>query len=172
MTILGAEGAYITQQISISASVLLSRDAPMWMIERQHHKPFYCNSIKTMIGEFKWYANSSIRHSRWRSLWSFIHCLSSEVNPVMQCAWWRRQMEIFSTLPAICEGNPPVTDGFLSQSPGTRSFDVFFDLHLNKRLSTQSRHWWFEMPSRSLWRHCNVCRYEHIVHCLYSYIES
>ena len=26
---------------------------------------------------------------------------------------------------------------------------------LNKRLSKQSRGWWFETPSRSLWRHCN-----------------
>ena len=38
----------------------------------------------------------------------------------------------------------------------TRSFDVFFDLRLNKRLSKQSRRRWFETPSRSLWRHCNV----------------
>ena len=34
-------------------------------------------------------------------------------------------------------------------------FDIFFDLHLNKPLSEQSRGWWFETPSRSLWRHCN-----------------
>ena len=27
---------------------------------------------------------------------------------------------------------------------------------LNKRLSKQSRGWWFETPSRSLWRHCDV----------------
>ena len=32
----------------------------------------------------------------------------------------------------------------------------FFYLHLNKRLSKQSRRWWFEMPSRSLWCHCNI----------------
>ena len=35
------------------------------------------------------------------------------------------------------------------------SFDVFYDLCLNKRLSKQSRHRWFETPSRILWRHCN-----------------
>ena len=35
-------------------------------------------------------------------------------------------------------------------------FDVFFDLHLNKRLSKQSRHRWFETPSRSLWSQCNA----------------
>ena len=41
---------------------------------------------------------------------------------------------------------------FPVQRPVTRSFDVFFDLLLNKQLSEQSRGWWFEMPSRSLWR--------------------
>ena len=30
-----------------------------------------------------------------------------------------------------------------------------FDLRLNKRLSKQSWGWWFETPSRPLWRHCN-----------------
>ena len=39
--------------------------------------------------------------------------------------------------------------------PVTRSFDIFFDLRLNKRLSKQSWGWWFETPSCSLWRHCN-----------------
>ena len=34
-------------------------------------------------------------------------------------------------------------------------FDAFFDRCLNKRLSKQSWGWWFEMASRSLWRHCN-----------------
>ena len=69
--------------------------------------------------------------------------------------WWRHQMETFSSLLAICEGNSPVTGEFLSQRPVTRSFGVFFDLRLNKRLSKQSWHRWFETPSRSLWRHCN-----------------
>ena len=52
--------------------------------------------------------------------------------------------------------NLPVNDEFPSQRPVTRSFDVWFDLHLNKRLSKQSWGWWVETPSRSLWRHCNV----------------
>ena len=42
-----------------------------------------------------------------------------------------------------------------AQRPVTRSFDVFFDLSLNKRLSKQSRGWWFETQSRPLWRLCN-----------------
>ena len=44
----------------------------------------------------------------------------------------------------------------LTQRPVTRSFDVSFDLRLNKRLSKQWWGWWFETPSWSLWRHCNV----------------
>ena len=50
----------------------------------------------------------------------------------------------------------PLCEEFTSQKPVTRSFDVFFDLRLNKRLSKQSRRRWFEIPLRSLWRHCNV----------------
>ena len=54
---------------------------------------------------------------------------------------------------ALCEGNTPVTGWFPSQKLVTRSFDVCFDLRLNKRLSRQLRRWWFETPSRwSLWR--------------------
>ena len=65
-------------------------------------------------------------------------------------------MEQFSTLLVICAGNSPVTGEFPAQRPVTRSFDVFFDLGLNKRLSKQSWGWWFETPSRPWWRHCNV----------------
>ena len=44
---------------------------------------------------------------------------------------------------------------FPAQRPMTRSFDVFFDMRLNKRSSKQPWGWWFETPSWSLWRHCN-----------------
>ena len=60
-----------------------------------------------------------------------------------------------SELLALCVGNLPVTGEFPTQRPVTRSLDVFFDLRLNKRLAKQWWGWWFEMPSRSLWRHCN-----------------
>ena len=42
-----------------------------------------------------------------------------------------------------------------AQRPVTPSFDVFFDLRLNKHLNEQSWGWWFETLSRPLWRHCN-----------------
>ena len=45
---------------------------------------------------------------------------------------------------------------FHTQRPVTRSFDVYFDLRPNKRLSKQLWGWWFETHRRSLWRHRNV----------------
>ena len=70
-------------------------------------------------------------------------------------SWWRNQMETFSALLALCVGKSPVTGEVPLQRPVTRSFSVFFDLRLNKRLSKQSRRRWFKTPSPLLWRHCN-----------------
>ena len=47
-------------------------------------------------------------------------------------------MKIFSELLGLYEGNPPLIGGFPPQRPVTRSFDIFFDLHLNEQLSKQS----------------------------------
>ena len=43
-------------------------------------------------------------------------------------------MEAFSALLDLCEGKSPVTSEFPAQRPVTRSFNLFFDLRLNKRL--------------------------------------
>ena len=77
------------------------------------------------------------------------------LNHVWKYTWWRHQMEIFSALLAICAGNSPASGEFPTQRPVARSFDVFFDVCLNKRLRKQSWGWWFETLSRPLWRHCN-----------------
>ena len=93
---------------------------------------------------------------------SRVDCVNKENTALLQgqttMSWWRHQMETFSALLAICAGNSPVTGEFPAQRPVTRSFDVSFDLHLNKRLSKQSWGWWFETPSHPLWRHCNGTR--------------
>ena len=47
-------------------------------------------------------------------------------------------METFSVLLAICARNSPVSGEFPAQRPVTRSFDIFFDLRLNRRLSKQT----------------------------------
>ena len=73
-----------------------------------------------------------------------------------EISWWRHQMETFSALLALCAGNSSVTGEFPWQRPVTRSFDIFFDPRLNKRLSKQWRCRWFETQLGSLWRHCNV----------------
>ena len=70
----------------------------------------------------------------------------------MAVPWWRHQMETFSALLALCA--VPVNSPH--KGPVTRSFDVFFDLRPNKRLSKQPWGWWFETPSWSLWRQCNA----------------
>ena len=69
-------------------------------------------------------------------------------------AWWRHQMETFFRVTGLCAGKSPVTGEFLAQRAVTRSFDVFFHLCMNKRLSNQSRGW-FETPLHSLWSHRN-----------------
>ena len=59
--------------------------------------------------------------------------------------WWTKGLMMtssngnISALLALCAGNSPVTDEFPAQMPVMRSFNVFFDLRLNKRLSKQ---WW------------------------------
>ena len=76
----------------------------------------------------------------------------------MHIPWWSHHMETYSALLAICAGNSPDPGEFPTQRPVTRSFDVYFDLRLNKRLSKQSWGWWFETPSRQLWCHRNRMR--------------
>ena len=81
-------------------------------------------------------------------------CLDAVSHPNL---WYTMtsSMETFSVLLAICAGNWPVPGEFPAQRPVTRSFDVFFDLHPNKRLSKQWWGWWFETASSPLWRYCN-----------------
>ena len=45
---------------------------------------------------------------------------------INESTWWRHQMEAFSALLALCEGDPSVIDGSPTQRPVTRSVDVFF----------------------------------------------
>ena len=60
-------------------------------------------------------------------------------------------METFSELLALCAG-------IHQWIPRTKASDaeLWCFPRLNKRLNKQSWGWWFETPSLSLWRHCNV----------------
>ena len=81
-------------------------------------------------------------------------------------------MEILSALLAICEGNPPIVGEAPSQTPVTRSLDIFFDLRLNNQLRKHSRHRWFGTPSRSCWRHCNDYSFQKAIQMLLSCVHK
>ena len=100
-----------------------------------------------LVKAFRQVAARPSHEQGWEDLLRLLSCLDG--------SWWRHQMETFSALLAICAGNSPVPGDFPTQRPVTRSFDVFFDLRPNKRLSKEWRGWWFETPSHPLWRHRN-----------------
>ena len=116
-------------------------------------KIFFC---KTVLGQYdkgiisNTFSDGFINRDKNFQFWVWINDL-----------WWCHQMETFSSLPTMCAGNSPITDELPAQRPVTQSFDVFFDLRLNIRLSKQSWGWWFETLSRPLWRHCNVYTWNH-----------
>ena len=75
-------------------------------------------------------------------------------NDYEQCMKTSWNGNIFRVTGPLC-GEFTSPGEFPTQRPVTRSFDVFFDLRLNKRWSIQPWAWWFETPSRSSWRQCN-----------------
>ena len=111
---------------------------------------------------------NKLQGSSMRTKWLWVVQLVYQIG---LSSWWRHQMETFSALLAICTGNSPVPGEFPAQRPVTRSFDVFFDLRSNKRLSKQWRGWWFETQSCPLWRHRNVMHVDSFV-LVYSYCKD
>ena len=100
--------------------------------------------------------NGKSSHSVFHGEHGMCGVLYSKSDSYPSLSWWRHQMETFSALLALYAGNSPVTGEFPSRRPVTRSFDVFLDLRLNKRLSKQSWGWWFETLSHPLWHHCKM----------------
>ena len=91
--------------------------------------------------------NPNSTSSKENTTWSrYIAANFLQVTADTGLTWWRHQMETFSALLVICAGNSPVPGEFPAQRPVTRSFNVFFDLRLNKRLGKQSWGWWIETP--------------------------
>ena len=69
--------------------------------------------------------------SCWRTLGTMIHPGASYKIIVMMTP---SKGNIFGVTGLCVPGNSPVTGEFPAQRPVTRSFDVFFDLRLNKRM--------------------------------------
>ena len=90
---------------------------------------------------------------QWHLIWNFI---VNKLNRKMSSANMMTSSNgnIFRVTGPLC-GEFTGPGEFPTQRPVTRSFHVFFDLRLNKRLSKQSRGWWFETLSHPLWRHRN-----------------
>ena len=117
-----------------------ARRMHQWPVDIPHKRPVVQEALPIIMSPCK----DTLLHQ-----WKVVTCRSRKIS------WWRHQMETFSALLVICAGNSSVTGEFPTQRPVTWSFDVFFDLCLNKQLSTQSWGWWFEMPLHPLWRHCS-----------------
>ena len=147
--------------VSLPTHICVTR--PQWVKQFSNKDSWINNNIVKLI--IRWACKqhrqlsnvcpvSTNAPSSWICLFPCVIDRTSVMGP--KITWWRHQMETFYALLTICAGNSPVPGEFPAQRPVTRSFDVFFDLRLNKRLSKQSWGWWFETPSRPLWRHCNV----------------
>ena len=106
----------------------------------------------------KWrhYATMSWINRHWSWGWvSNLPLFHADFITYSNFARWRHQMETFTALLTICEGNSLVTGGFPSQKPVTPSFDVYFMCASTNDSVKPSRRRWFETPPCSLWRHCN-----------------
>ena len=114
----------------------------------KHSKPY-----KTYVDEN--YKEASVMNSLWAS-------------SAMSRQTYRMTTSSNRNIFHVTGGNSPVTGEFPAQRPATRSFDVFFDLRLNKRLSKQSWGWLFGTSLGPLWRHCNELPLVHVmVKCLH-----
>ena len=66
----------------------------------------------------------------------------------MEPTWWRHQVETFSALLALCEGNPPATGGFarLIENGGLLNSYYYWPLNLHEDKATSQRvmhvPWW------------------------------
>ena len=92
------------------------------------------------IFTFAKYSNGNPPPSKWLGEFWLYHCISPLACFLLcgACGMMTSSMETFSALLALCAGNSPVTGEIPAQRPVTRSFDIFFYLRLNKRLSKQS----------------------------------
>ena len=158
----------------ISHSATFQDHEKIWSIKKSTRGIVLFCMVSSYISYDYYYPQQEIAPRRVRNLWLWLSqwwtfvkrwCIEiyiSILRWINGCAllalssWWRHQTETFSVLLALCVGNLLDTGDSPSQRPVTRGFDVFFDLRLNKRFNKQPGGWWFETPSCSVWRHCNV----------------
>ena len=122
------------------------------------NKVYYNNYISTFQNQIQkvQYKTLYLKLScaKWQPFCLGLHVYTACPSYMSRYRW--HQMETFSALLALWEGNSPVTGEFPSQRPVTLTFGGLFALRLKKRLSEQSKRRWLETSSRPLWRHCNA----------------
>ena len=156
------------QNRAVGQNKLLLKDAQKFAESSRHHMLPDHEWVTLNVLDWKLVEKGTLKVDSIQSMCLFRCPRDEEIGQLFRAFWqkivffcndyytWRRhQMETFSALLALCAGNSPVTGEFPAQRPVTRSFDVFFDLRLNKRLSKQWWGWWFETPSCPLWCHCD-----------------
>ena len=85
----------------------------------------------------------------------------STVYIVQQYVWWCHQMETFSALLALCEGNHGRWISLRKASDAELWCVLLSTPRLSKRFSKQSRSRWFETPLLLLWHHNNASSPNH-----------
>ena len=130
-------------------------------------------SVRLTIIPNIWYTSKDKKHKAVRSHLNIpilkqmdiitLHLRShTEVWYTPPSAWLQRNPMMTSSNGNIFRVTGPLCGEFTgpgefpTQRPLTRSFDVFFDRRLNKRLSKLPRGWWSETLSCSLWRQSNA----------------
>ena len=125
--------------IAIVTNVVFANVGMQWMKRKQMHN-YYPARLTVDLATSKAYM---LKIANQPSVGYWIYGIERDMclSRVTKCM-------IFSASLAICAGNSPVTSEFPAQRPVTQSFNVFYDLRQNKRLSKQWWGWWFETPSR------------------------
>ena len=131
---------------------------------KQFHQFYLSNGDATLKRSKRFYPKIAISHTCWReildvrSMWSLRYLQDkayqmkmpvgnpgrSEIYLETDTSWWRHQMETFSALLALCDGNPPVFIGFPSgsQRPVTLSIGVFFHPRMSRlQWAYREPHW-------------------------------
>ena len=123
-----------------------------WLIQGFTKNYRWMNSIHKVCASHNFLHGLQKRQWRWVKEWAGVIV----VHPAM--SW---NMMTSSNGNNFCLTDP-LCGVFIGQwwilrtkASDARSFDIFFDLCPNKRLSKQSWRRWFETLSGSLWRHCN-----------------
>ena len=117
------------------------------------------NICRFLMNDLQYTCGSFILELTWKSILWYMKLYTKTCPCKWYVIWYVMMTSSNGTISALlgplcgeCTGHrwiPP-------QRPVTRSFGVFFYLRLNKQLRKQLWGWWFETPSRPLWRHCNV----------------